>query len=231
MGNLPSGWLAARRVHRKPCAPEAVLAVLQRLVTGPVRIEPRTPKPTGYVSGYRGAGKPGFRSRTRLVSMDCSFSLRVPRSGIPRSATSSRSAPFSLRRLFSSRPYEIRRVRSLVAGRVPGRQLSSRHSAGGPASPPGHMCRGRTRSERPLLNGENWQRSKVETLADLVRSARVASPELIVLGESKGAEAWELLMAGTLGIGVVRRCARGRRRGGVRGTRRLRHQSCARNTV
>ncbi len=55
----------------------------------------------------------------------------------------------------------------------------------------------------PLLNGEYWQSSKVETLADLVRSARVASPELIVLGELKGPEAWELLMAGTLGIGVV----------------------------
>ena len=55
----------------------------------------------------------------------------------------------------------------------------------------------------PLLNGEYWQSSKVETLADLIRSARVASPELIVLGELKGPEAWELLMAGTLGVGVV----------------------------
>ncbi len=55
----------------------------------------------------------------------------------------------------------------------------------------------------PLLNGEYWQSSKVETLTDLIRSARVASPELIVLGELKGPEAWELLMAGTLGVGVV----------------------------
>jgi Flp pilus assembly CpaF family ATPase len=54
-----------------------------------------------------------------------------------------------------------------------------------------------------LLNGEYWQTSKVESLADLIRSARVASPELIVLGELKGPEAWELLMAGTLGVGVV----------------------------
>lgn len=55
----------------------------------------------------------------------------------------------------------------------------------------------------PLLNGDYWQTSKVETLADIIRSARVASPELIVLGELKGPEAWELLMAGTLGIGLV----------------------------
>jgi Flp pilus assembly CpaF family ATPase len=55
----------------------------------------------------------------------------------------------------------------------------------------------------PLLNGEYWQTSKVENLADLIRSARVASPDLVVLGELKGSEAWELLMAGTLGIGVI----------------------------
>ena len=55
----------------------------------------------------------------------------------------------------------------------------------------------------PLLNGEYWQSSKVESLTDLIRSARVASPDLVVLGELKGSEAWELLMAGALGTGVV----------------------------
>ena len=55
----------------------------------------------------------------------------------------------------------------------------------------------------PLLNGEYWQTSKVESLYDLIRSARVASPDLIVLGELKGAEAWELAMAANLGTGCV----------------------------
>jgi len=55
----------------------------------------------------------------------------------------------------------------------------------------------------PLLNGEYWQTSKVETLYDLIRSARVASPDLIVLGELKGTEAWELAMAANLGTGCV----------------------------
>lgn len=55
----------------------------------------------------------------------------------------------------------------------------------------------------PLLNGEYWATSKVEDLADLIRSARVASPALIVLGELKGAEAWDLVLAGNLGTGVV----------------------------
>jgi len=55
----------------------------------------------------------------------------------------------------------------------------------------------------PLLNGEYWQTSKVESLYDLIRSARVASPDLIVLGELKGTEAWELAMAANLGTGCV----------------------------
>lgn len=55
----------------------------------------------------------------------------------------------------------------------------------------------------PLLNGEYWQTSKVESLYDLIRSARVASPDLIVLGELKGTEAWELAMAANLGTGCI----------------------------
>jgi pilus assembly protein CpaF len=55
----------------------------------------------------------------------------------------------------------------------------------------------------PLLSGEYWQTSRVETLYDLIRSARVASPDLIVLGELKGTEAWELAMAANLGTGCV----------------------------
>ena len=54
-----------------------------------------------------------------------------------------------------------------------------------------------------LLNGEYWATSKVESLYDLIRSARVASPDLLVLGELKGPEAWELAMAGNLGTGLI----------------------------
>jgi pilus assembly protein CpaF len=55
----------------------------------------------------------------------------------------------------------------------------------------------------PLLLGEYWATSKVEDLPILIRSARVSSPQMIVLGELKGAEAWDLLMAGNLGTGVI----------------------------
>lgn len=55
----------------------------------------------------------------------------------------------------------------------------------------------------PLLNGKYWATSKVEDLADLIRSARVNFPQLIVLGELKGPEAWDLAMAGNLGTGVI----------------------------
>lgn len=55
----------------------------------------------------------------------------------------------------------------------------------------------------PLLLGEYWATSKVEDLPTLIRSARVSSPQMIVLGELKGAEAWDLLMAGNLGTGVL----------------------------
>ena len=36
-----------------------------------------------------------------------------------------------------------------------------------------------------------------------MRSARVNSPEMIVLGELKGAEAWDLLMGGKFGTAVI----------------------------
>jgi pilus assembly protein CpaF len=55
----------------------------------------------------------------------------------------------------------------------------------------------------PLLNGEYWATSPVEDMVDLIRSARVGSPELIVLGEVKGGEAFHLCMAGNLGTGVM----------------------------
>jgi pilus assembly protein CpaF len=55
----------------------------------------------------------------------------------------------------------------------------------------------------PLLNGQYWQTSEVEDLRRLVRSALVNSPDLVVLGELKGEEAWDLCRAGNVGASVM----------------------------
>ena len=48
------------------------------------------------------------------------------------------------------------------------------------------VCEENRELNAPLLNGDYWASSKVEELTDLMRSARVNSPEMIVLGELKG---------------------------------------------
>lgn len=65
------------------------------------------------------------------------------------------------------------------------------------------VCEENRELNAPLLNGDYWATSKVEELPDLVRSARVNSPEMIVLGELKGPEAYDLLMAGNFGTGLI----------------------------
>jgi pilus assembly protein CpaF len=65
------------------------------------------------------------------------------------------------------------------------------------------VCEENRELNAPLLNGDYWATSKVEDLTDLMRSARVNSPEMIVLGELKGAEAWDLLMGGKFGTAVI----------------------------
>jgi pilus assembly protein CpaF len=55
----------------------------------------------------------------------------------------------------------------------------------------------------PLLNGQYWQTSEVEDLRRLVRSALVNSPDLLILGELKGEEAWDLCRAGNNGASVI----------------------------
>ena len=65
------------------------------------------------------------------------------------------------------------------------------------------VCEENRELNAPLLNGDYWASSKVEDLTDLMRSARVNSPEMIVLGEVKGAEAWDLLMGGKFGTAVI----------------------------
>ena len=135
-----------------------------------------------------------------------SFSLRVPQK---RNTTLSDLVSFGSMTSAAATCLEIfmkiRRTRVLVAG-PPGAGKTTLIEALLRAVPARRrvICAEEQRElNAPLLNGEYWQSSKVETLTDLIRSARVASPELIVLGELKGAEAWELLMAGTLGVGVV----------------------------
>jgi pilus assembly protein CpaF len=135
-----------------------------------------------------------------------SFSLRVPQK---RNTTLADLVSFGSltpeAAAFLETLMRVRRTRALVAG-PPGAGKTTLIEALLRAVPPGRrvICAEEQRElNAPLLNGEYWQSSKVETLADLIRSARVASPELIVLGELKGPEAWELLMAGTLGVGVI----------------------------
>ena len=191
-----------------PAQPEAVVAVLQRLIAGSgENMDASHPK----VDGVR-VVLPGGRQARLSASIPpridgtVSFSLRVPQK---RNTTLSDLVSYGSlspeAAAFLGTLMRIRRARILVAG-PPGAGKTTLIEALLRAVPPRRrvICAEEERElNAPLLNGEYWQSSKVETLADLVRSARVASPELIVLGELKGPEAWELLMAGTLGIGVV----------------------------
>ncbi len=191
-----------------PAQPQAVLAVLQRLITNAgENIDASHPK----VDGIRVLLPKGRQARLSAsipprIDGAVSFSLRVPQK---RNTTLADLISFGSlsaeAAAFLGALMRIRRARILVAG-PPGAGKTTMIEALLRAVPPRRrvICAEEERElNAPLLNGEYWQTSKVETLADLVRSARVASPELIVLGELKGPEAWELLMAGTLGIGVI----------------------------
>ena len=185
-----------------------MLAVLQRMVAAAGEtLDTAHPK----VDGIRALLPSGRQARLTAsipprIDGTVSFSLRVPKK---RNTTLADLVSFGSlspeAAAFLETLMRIRRARTLVAG-PPGAGKTTLIEALLRAVPPGRrvICAEDQRElNAPLLNGEYWQSSKVEGLSDLVRSARVASPELIVLGELKGAEAWELLMAGTLGIGVV----------------------------
>lgn len=198
----------ATRCGEVPAQPGAVLAVLQRLVASAgENFDASHPK----VDGVR-VVLPGGRQARLSVSVPpridgtVSFSLRVPQKpNVTLSDLVSLGSLTPEAATFLEVLMRIRRARLLVAG-PPGAGKTTLLEALLRASPPGRrvICAEEQRElNAPLLNGEYWQTSKVESLADLIRSARVASPELIVLGELKGPEAWELLMAGTLGVGVV----------------------------
>lgn len=196
------------RFIEAPVQPEAALAVVQRLVapTGE-SLDASHPK----VDGLRvmlPSGRPARLSAAIAPRIDgtISFALRVPQK---RNTTLADLVSFgslsSAGAMFLETLMRARRSRLLVAG-PPGAGKTTLIEALLRAVPPQRrvICAEEHRElNAPLLNGEYWQSSKVESLTDLVRSARVASPDLIVLGELKGQEAWELLMAGTLGIGVV----------------------------
>ena len=198
----------ATRCSDVPAQPGAVLAVLQRLVASAgENFDASHPK----VDGIR-VVLPGGRQARLSVSVPpridgtVSFSLRVPQKpNVTLSDLVSLGSLTPEAATFLEVLMRIRRARLLVAG-APGAGKTTLLEALLRASPPARrvICAEEQRElNAPLLNGEYWQTSKVESLADLIRSARVASPELIVLGELKGPEAWELLMAGTLGVGVV----------------------------
>jgi pilus assembly protein CpaF len=191
-----------------PAQPEAVLAVLQRLVASAGEsIDASHPK----VDGIRVVLPSGRQARLSVsipprIDGSVSFSLRVPQK---RNTTLADLVEFGSlapeAAVFLEMLMRIRRARILVAG-PPGAGKTTLVEALLRAVPPERrvICAEEQRElNAPLLNGEYWQTSKVEGLTDLIRSARVASPELIVLGELKGPEAWELLMAGTLGVGVI----------------------------
>ncbi|HTW07569.1 MAG TPA: ATPase, T2SS/T4P/T4SS family [Acidimicrobiales bacterium] len=191
-----------------PAPPEAVLSVLQRLVSAAGEsLDSSHPK----VDGTRVIMPNGRQARLSVsipprIDAAVSFSLRVPQK---RNTTLADLVLFGSlapeAAVFLEVLMRIRRARLLVAG-PPGAGKTTLVEALLRAVPPGRrvICAEEQRElNAPLLNGEYWQTSKVENLADLIRSARVASPELIVLGELKGPEAWELLMAGTLGVGVI----------------------------
>lgn len=191
-----------------PVPPDAVMAVLQRLLAASGEsIDAAHPKVDGarvlLPSGHQARLSASVPPRT---DGSVAFSLRVPKKHnttlgdlVSCGSLSAEAATF-LEVLM-----RVRRARLLVAG-PPGAGKTTMVEALLRAVPPGRrvICAEEQRElNAPLINGEYWQTSRVESLADLIRSARVASPELIVLGELKGSEAWELLMAGTLGIGVV----------------------------
>ncbi|HUB69285.1 MAG TPA: ATPase, T2SS/T4P/T4SS family [Acidimicrobiales bacterium] len=191
-----------------PSQPEAVLAALQRMVAAAGEsLDASHPK----VDGIRVILPTGRQARLSVsipprIDGTVSFSLRVPQK---RNTTLADLVSFGSLSAEGAAFLDVlmraRRTRVLVAG-PPGAGKTTLIEALLRAVPPGRrvICAEEQRElNAPLLNGEYWQSSRVEGLSDLVRSARVASPELIVLGELKGPEAWELLMAGTLGIGVI----------------------------
>ncbi|HET9059678.1 MAG TPA: ATPase, T2SS/T4P/T4SS family [Acidimicrobiales bacterium] len=191
-----------------PVPVEAVFAVLQRLLApAGESIDAAHPK----VDGARVLLPSGRQARLSVsvpprTDGAVAFSLRVPKK---RNTTLGDLVTYGSLSWEAATFLEVlmraRRTRLLVAG-PPGAGKTTMIEALLRAVPAGRrvICAEEQRElSAPLINGEYWQTSRVESLSDLVRSARVASPELIVLGELKGSEAWELLMAGTLGIGVV----------------------------
>lgn len=191
-----------------PATAEGVLAVVQRLVMASGEsLDASHPK----VDGIRVRLPDGRQARLSAsipprIDARISFNLRIPQKrntsldDLVAYGSLTPGASGLLQTLM-----RVRRVRMLVAG-PPSAGKTTLIEALLHAVPPKRrvICAEEQRElDAPLLNGEYWQTSKVEELADLIRSARVSSPELIVLGELKGSEAWELLMAGTLGIGVI----------------------------
>lgn len=54
----------------------------------------------------------------------------------------------------------------------------------------------------PLIDGAKWATSVAESMYDLVLASLTASPELIILGEFKGDEAWQLTRVANIGASL-----------------------------
>jgi pilus assembly protein CpaF len=196
------------RAVATPANPTAVLNLLQRLVAAAgEQLDASHPKVHG-IRVMLPNGRPGrlTASIPPRVEGVVSFTLRIPQK---RHATLEDLVVFGSLTAAAARFLTVLmwalRVKVLVAGP--------------PNSGKTTMCDGLLRAvparrktivaeenrelTAPLLKGEYWQTSRVESLRDLLRSARVASPDLLVLGELKGEEAWELAMAANIGCGVV----------------------------
>lgn len=201
------------QVHQlaHPANPEAVLAVCQRLVSQAGEqldaSHPRADAVRVFVEG------PSGRRQARLsasiaprIDGVVSFTLRIPQK---RNTTLRDLEKFGSISLVAAVFLEVvvraTRAKILLAGPPSAGKTTFIEALlrALPARVRTIVCEENRELNAPLLNGDYWASSKVEELTELMRSARVNSPEMIVLGELKGAEAFDLLMAGNFGTAVV----------------------------
>jgi pilus assembly protein CpaF len=201
------------QVHQlaHPANPEAVLSVCQKFVAQADEqldaSHPRADAVRIFVDGHSG------RRQARLsasiaprIDGVISFTLRIPQK---RNTTLRDLVKFGSitaeAAMFLEVVVQATRAKVLLAGPPSAGKTTFIEALlrALPARVRAIVCEENRELNAPLLNGDYWASSKVEELTDLMRSARVNSPEMIVLGELKGVEAFDLLMAGNFGTAVV----------------------------
>jgi pilus assembly protein CpaF len=196
------------RAVATPANPHAVLNLIQRLVKDAgEQMDASKPRADG-IRVILPNGRPGRLTASIAPRIDgiVSFTLRIPQK---RNATLD-----DLVKLNSLTPAAAdflavlmlaKRVKILVAG-PPGAGKTTVLDAllrAVPARRKVIIAEENPELGAPLLKGEKWRTSRVEDLKDLLKSARTASPDLIVLGEMKGDEAYDLITAANLGTGLI----------------------------